>query len=492
MRICSTSLNIRLVGTEMTFNTSSEVFIHLQQAVDANGAAVLLVHDAHILHINPELRALTGWSPEALIGKPIDQFIDMPPPGTRHLPREVRCVDGMLRTVACSVAPVGDALLMVTLLDALPYPTSDDLQTLYRAVSSSDVNYMRMLNNLTEAACIIDAHGVIVSSNEHCPRVSGYQHGEIIGYPVSKIIHADDVNRVEQAFAITDATGETQHLVYRVIDPHQNIVHVESYVHKLSRGSLLLVSHRADQPAQPSTESIRQNLELEQHLNTMRRTLLRLISHELHTPLAIILASSEIIERYYERLTDAKRAIHMQRIRGQVEYLRQMLEDITFTLGTEAHEGESPTHFVLDQVCTQVFERVMRTMGGEHQLTMAIEGEVFDFFADERYIARSIHTLLAIAIKHAEPTIPIHLLLCSYGDEYGVIVMCNTPVTAEMMANAMLITQPDIVQPHKPYFGLGMVILREYTRRLNGHIHIHMLDGCEAIAVFWPKMTSVG
>jgi PAS domain S-box-containing protein len=54
------------------------------------------------------------------------------------------------------------------------------------------------------------------------------------------------------------------------------------------------------------------------------------VSHELKTPLAVILSSSSMLERYYLRLSDAKREEHFARIQAQVRYLTEYLDNLRF------------------------------------------------------------------------------------------------------------------------------------------------------------------
>jgi len=476
----------------MTLDTLSEMFGYIRKAADASGAAVLLVYDAHIIHANLEASTLTGWAVDALNGRPVDELIDLPECGTRNMPRDLHRADGSTYAVVCSVAVVDGDLLMVTLLDTLqgiPRTPIDDNKVATRALSSSTVNYARMLANLTESACIIDAHSVVMSTNEHFARLSGFSHTEIVGRSVASVIHPEDRSRAENTFAATDATGETQQLLYRIVGRSGEIIPIESSIHKLERGSLLLLSHRADQPTQISAEYIRQNLALEQNLNAMRRALLRMIAHEMRTPLAAIMTSSEIMGRYHDKITDDKRNLYMNRVRAQVEYLQELMHDVTFALGGNQQEEEA-TYFAIDETCRRVFKNVQRIF--EQHFTLEIQGETFEYHGVERYIARSVCNLLALAIKHAEPSIEVKLALCEHGHEYGLIMSCGLQVTAESMSNAILLTHPDIVQPNKPLFGLGMVILRDYAHRLGGRITVHDIHHCDAIAFFWPKVARGG
>ncbi|MBK8137801.1 MAG: PAS domain-containing sensor histidine kinase [Chloroflexi bacterium] len=54
------------------------------------------------------------------------------------------------------------------------------------------------------------------------------------------------------------------------------------------------------------------------------------VSHELRTPMAVILSSSSMLERYYARLDEAKRAEHFSRIQAQIRYLTEFLDNLRY------------------------------------------------------------------------------------------------------------------------------------------------------------------
>ncbi len=477
----------------MTLDTRSELFRYARKAADASGVAVLLVHDAHILYANLEASALTGWANEALYGRPITELMDLPQSGTRHALRHLRCADGMRREVACSVSVIDEGLLMVTLIPPAPHKVrsaiEENVSAAQRALSSSEVNYARILENLTEAACIIDSQGIVISTNGRCASRSGYTPSQVIGSPLAKAIHPDDVAWAEHAFATTDATGKPQQITYRIISASGDTLTIESYVHRLEHGRLLLLSHVADEPMHVLQESVQNNLELEQSLNIMRRTLLRMIVHEMRTPLAVIMTSSEIMGRYHDKITDDKRSLYMNRIRAQVEYLQELMHDILFALGGDQQE-EVATQFAVDDTCQRIFRSVQRTF--EHRFVLEIQGETFAYYGVERYVARVVYNLLALAVKHTEPSTEVKLLLSEHRQEYCLVMTCNASITPQSMNDAILLTHPHIALSGKPLFGLGMVILQDYVRRLNGRITVYDIHRCDAIAVFWPKFISLG
>lgn len=67
-------------------------------------------------------------------------------------------------------------------------------------------------------------------------------------------------------------------------------------------------------------------------LNELKARLVSMISHEFRTPLAVIRSSVELLQRYYDRMDDAKRLAHYNKTFLQINRLTTMIDDM-LTLG---------------------------------------------------------------------------------------------------------------------------------------------------------------
>jgi signal transduction histidine kinase len=81
-------------------------------------------------------------------------------------------------------------------------------------------------------------------------------------------------------------------------------------------------------PQKEVERSLRANLLREQELNELRAHFVTTVSHEFRTPLAAVLASVEILERYLDRLTVERRQEHITRIKNNVAHLTQLVEKV--------------------------------------------------------------------------------------------------------------------------------------------------------------------
>ncbi|NJL95567.1 MAG: hypothetical protein HC915_18490 [Anaerolineae bacterium] len=82
--------------------------------------------------------------------------------------------------------------------------------------------------------------------------------------------------------------------------------------------------------------ALKEAVEHERELNTLKTRFVSMVSHEFKTPLAAILMMVGVMERYGERLTLEKRADKLRGIEAQVAHMNQLLEDVLTLARTEA------------------------------------------------------------------------------------------------------------------------------------------------------------
>ncbi len=92
-------------------------------------------------------------------------------------------------------------------------------------------------------------------------------------------------------------------------------------------------------------EDIRKALEKEKELGELKSRFVTMASHEFRTPLATILSSTDILERYSHKLTEEKKLNHLQRIQLTVKHMTGLLNDLLLIGKAEAGKLEfQPKH----------------------------------------------------------------------------------------------------------------------------------------------------
>jgi signal transduction histidine kinase len=136
-----------------------------------------------------------------------------------------------------------------------------------------------------------------------------------------------------------------------------------------------------------------------------------MVSHEYRTPLATILSSAELLERYTDRFTEEQKLKHYRRIQSTTKALTQLVSDVLTISQIEAGKQEyKPSPLNLEKFCQELVEELQQTLGSQHTLVFTHQGEctlrqettsTTSAYMDEKLIRHIIGNLLSNAIKYS-------------------------------------------------------------------------------------------
>lgn len=143
-------------------------------------------------------------------------------------------------------------------------------------------------------------------------------------------------------------------------------------------------------------------LEKEKEISTIKNNMMRTISHEFRTPLAIILTATSLLMRYDERLEAEERQKRLAAIEEQVHKLDQMVEEIVSTMrGVFSEFTFQATCVDLELLGQLAVNELHSTIGIKHTMTFECEGQLQSVLIDERLVKRILVNLLSNAIKYS-------------------------------------------------------------------------------------------
>ena len=97
-------------------------------------------------------------------------------------------------------------------------------------------------------------------------------------------------------------------------------------------------------------EELCKALETEKELNEFKSRFVAMVSHEYRNPLATILSSAELLERYNPQLTEKQKLQHYQRIQTTANLLTQLVSDVlschAFKLGISSDQDGRTTRIL--------------------------------------------------------------------------------------------------------------------------------------------------
>ena len=166
---------------------------------------------------------------------------------------------------------------------------------------------------------------------------------------------------------------------------------------------------------------IRKALTREKELNELKTRFISMASHEFRTPLTTILASTETLERYRHKLSEAKQQAVVNRIKSSIHHVIGMLNDVLTIGKADANKLDcQPQPMNLQQFCNDVTEELL--LAQKLPITpieLVCFGENFDYFADEKLLRHIFTNLLSNAVKYSPAHQPVMFTLDTTGE--GVV-----------------------------------------------------------------------
>ncbi len=225
-------------------------------------------------------------------------------------------------------------------------------------------------------------------------------------------------------------------------------------------------------------DQLRWALAEEKELNRLKSNFISMVTHEIRTPLALILSSSEILSRYLERLLPEKRAGHLRNIDAAVLRMSALMEDVLLFSKAEAGRMEfNPITMDLRHFCGQIVEEIASATNHKCPVELSVAPFHESARGDEHLLRHIIANLLGNAIKYSRAGSAVKLsVTLEDGDAHFVV-----------KDRGMGISQEDLRRLFTPFYrgknaapqqgtGLGLVIVKHCVERHGGVIEIESIQ----------------
>src|SRR5216684_9251192 len=131
-------------------------------------------------------------------------------------------------------------------------------------------------------------------------------------------------------------------------------------------------------------------------------------SHEFRTPLATILAITETLTAYRSKLSDDKIDQRLDKIREQVNHLKDIMDDVLQLARMQARRVEfNPVRFDLDGLCRSVLDEFQSRPDGVHQFLYQCDASLHEVMLDKKLMRQIVSNLVANAVKYSPLSKPI-------------------------------------------------------------------------------------
>ncbi len=216
-------------------------------------------------------------------------------------------------------------------------------------------------------------------------------------------------------------------------------------------------------------------LQKERELGELKSRFVTMASHEFRTPLSTILSSNSLLAKYIGSAQLDKQEKHIDRIKGAVKNMIEILND--FLSLDKLEEGwveARPERLDLEELLTELIEETRLNLEPDQVIERKKQGKDSTLVSDRSMLRHIIENLLSNAIKYSPQTKGIYLNVAYKASK--VIIS----ITDEGMG----IPEADQKHLFERFFraknavnikgtGLGLNIVKKYVELLGGKISFH-------------------
>ena len=246
---------------------------------------------------------------------------------------------------------------------------------------------------------------------------------------------------------------------------------------------------------QQAEEELLRALARERELSQLKSRFVATISHEFRTPLSVVLASADILERYFDRLEPDQRREHLKDIQESALGMARQMENVLAFGRLEANRlqfNPSPTDLIA--FCTNLIQQTQTATDRRAPIHLSYPSTFPIVPVDAALMGHALSNLLSNAVKYSSP---------------GTRVDCHLEVDGPWIAvrvrdRGIGIPPQDIPHLFMPFqrgsnvagvagTGMGLTIVKRCVELHQGEIQIDSSEGQgTTVTVRWrgyPEIT---
>lgn len=386
-------------------------------------------------------------------------------------------------------------------------------------VFEEDSNIFVLLSEaISEGLVVVNSEQKIVATNRRAELLFRYEHGELIGKPLSVLIphtyrdtHEQHVShfqkdRQQKRMAVGRSlfglrkNGEqfplevglnpfklydksyVLALVYDMTELRAKDseirelnLHLEEKIKERTQELRHTVAQlkREMRRREKAEALIKNSLQKEKELNELKTKFLSLVSHEFKTPLSGILTSATLVGKYSLEEQQPKREKHLNTLMSEVRRLNDILNDfLSIERLEQGKEIYRKTNFSLSKVINEVIYNANMTLKSGQKINYPQNVEDMAIFQDEKIVFLALTNLVYNAVKYSPEDTEIDLK----------VVFLEERVIFRVIDRGIGIPLKDQKHIFERYFraenvlltqgtGIGLNIVKSHVENLGGTIY---------------------
>ncbi len=335
-----------------------------------------------------------------------------------------------------------------------------------------------ILNNSSDGIVLANADGTIMQTNPTFDRLLGCRPDALFHQHLTTIAGPGHSTPVAEALDAVVGKGEIRQVEIEVRRTDGSTFFAEIGLSLIAGGpgqrSNVVCMLRDISERKRAEAELRKALEKEKELNELKSRFVSMASHEFRTPLTTISSSTELLQRYIERMSLEQKNNHFARIDAAIHHMIQLLEDVLFFGRADANRVPvKPTLLDLRALCKDALDAAQAVAGPNLELLFNHSDENDPVVMDEKMVKQIIYNLVSNAVKYSPAGGTVTLDL-SYVDDHAVIRVSDQGIGISKKDQEHLgepFYRGDNVETIKGT-GLGMTIVRRAVELQGGQFEI--------------------
>ena len=331
--------------------------------------------------------------------------------------------------------------------------------------------------NVTDAVIATDLNFHVQSWNRAAERLYGWHKEDVLGRRVDEILGTqftsdEDAKAVEQDFLKRGYWTNEVTQYHRDGTPISILSSVVLFKDEQQRPlGVVAVNHDITNRKQVE-QALHQALAHEKELSELKSRFVSMASHEFRTPLASILALTETLSAYRHKLSDEQIDLRFDKIKEQVDYLKDIMEDVLLLGRMQAKHIEFiPVLLDVQALCQDVIDEFKSHPNRSHKIIYTSDCTSQEVRLDKKLIRRVINNLVTNAIKYSPQNETVKVTLKITDDH----------LLLQVQDEGIGIPEADLKHLFQPFHratnvgtisgtGLGLVITKEAVEMHGGTI----------------------
>jgi PAS domain S-box-containing protein len=256
-----------------------------------------------------------------------------------------------------------------------------------------------ILNSNADSIVYSHIDSTIEQVNPAFMRAFGYQADEILMQPLTKLVIAEDVPKLEQALTSVVANRQIQHIDITGHHKDGKIFDISIVLSPVIENTEKIVGIVA------SIRDITNRNQILQHamdLSELKSRYVSMAAHDLRNPMAVILTSAETLQHYYDKLTEEKRLAKYDQINASIKVMTDILNDVLVMGQMDSGKLEfRPAPLNINAFCQTLITEAIQATGTSIEVKFMIDGVNDSLPLDAKLLRHILGNLLSNAIKYS-------------------------------------------------------------------------------------------